>query len=55
MTNSRFVVITPSLLRVFDGRKFVAEYKVLGEFDAIDVETIRVANNALEITTGVKP
>ena len=47
MVNSRFVVITPTLLRVFDGRKFIAEYKVCGEFDAIDVETIRVADNPL--------
>ena len=54
MTNTRFVVITPTLLRVFDGRKFVAEYKVLDEFDAADVEAVRVANNPFEITKEIK-
>lgn len=55
MTNSRFVVITPTLLRVFDGRKFMAEYKVLGEFDAADIEAVRIADNPFEITKESKP
>ena len=53
-TPPRLVVITPSSLRVFEGRKFLAEYAVLGEIDALDVETVRVSNNPFEITTGVK-
>lgn len=55
MTNSRFVVISPTTLRVFEGRKFLAEYKVLGEFDAADIEAVRVADDPFTAVQESKP
>lgn len=51
MTNSpRLAVITPTTVRVFEGRKFLAEYKVLGDLSVGDVEAARTATDALELT-----
>ena len=49
-TPPRLVVITSTKLRVFEGRKFLAEYAVLGEFDAADVEAVRLTDNPFQLT-----
>ena len=54
-TPPRFVVITFSSLRVFEGRKFLAEYAVLGEIDAFDVEAVRLADNPMQFNQGKTP
>lgn len=46
----RLAVIAPKTLRVFEGRKFLAEYSIEGELSAEDVEAARTAANPLELT-----
>lgn len=49
-TLPRFVVIAANTLRVFEGRRFLAEYAVLGEFDAADIEFVRLTDNPFQLT-----
>lgn len=39
----RLVVITPKTARVFEGKKFLAEYQITGPFTSEDIEMIRTA------------
>lgn len=41
----RLAVITSKTLRVFEGRKFLAEYQIDGELTAEDVEAVRITDN----------
>lgn len=54
MTAPRLAVITPTTLRVFEGRKFLAEYAIQGELTVEDVEAARMADNPLVLTQEVK-
>lgn len=42
----RLVVLTPVTARVFEGKKFLAEYIVTGPCSAAEVEEIRIADYA---------
>ena len=46
----RLAVITAKTVRVFEGRKFLAEYLVQGELSAEDIEAARTSDNPLALT-----
>lgn len=39
----RLAVISKSTVRIFEGKKFLAEYSVHGRLSAEDIETVRTA------------